>query len=108
MKTTRKTLIGALTLGIAAHALADARRIPAEAKRVEVGPYTSRSLIVNGKEMRLVPGARIHSDANRTIVPGRVPAGAAARVLMERDGDLSEVWILTPTETAQSASGASR
>lgn len=102
MKITTSRLLGVLLLaGLALPAAADVRDIPASTKQVKVSPYTSRSLLIEGKEVFLTAGARIHSDANRTVVPGRVLPNSIARVMVERDGRLSEVWILTPDEIAR-------
>lgn len=100
MKTVVRFLVAILFAGASLHAWADTRSIPDAAKLIKVSPYTSRSLIVNGKEVMLTAGARIHSTENRTIVPTRVPNNAAARAIFERNGAMSEVWILTAAEYA--------
>lgn len=77
------------------------RTIPANTVLVKVAPHTTHTLIVNGKEAALASGARIYTDTNRTIVPGRVPEGAAARVQFNAHGDISAVWLLSAEEAAR-------
>jgi hypothetical protein len=79
------------------------RTIPANTLRATVEPHTTRSLIVNGKEVPLAAGARIFNDSNRTIVPGRVPQGALARIQLNAQGDITAVWLLSAEEAAQAA-----
>ncbi len=102
MKTVASLILCIVFAAFGSHALAKTRDIPVSAKAITVSPYTSRSLVVDGKEVFLTAGARIYSAQNRTIVPSRVPAKAKARAVFERDGKMSEVWLLTPDEIAAS------
>lgn len=91
----------ALALSAVSLAAAADRRYPADTLRVRIAPATSNTLLVNGVEIWLAPGARIFSAGNRTIVPGRVPANALARVQPDSRGEIRTAWILTPEEIAE-------
>lgn len=103
MKTIARILACAVLALAGSLAFANTRSIPVAAKAITVSPYTSRALIVDGKEVALTAGARIYSTENRTIVPNQVPVKAKARALFERNGAMSTVWILTPAEIANGA-----
>jgi hypothetical protein len=79
------------------------RTIPANTVRATVAPHTTHSLIVDGKEAVLASGARIFNNSNRTVVPGQVPEGAAARVQFNAHGEVSTVWLLSADEASRDA-----
>ncbi|CAN5376439.1 hypothetical protein BH09PSE6_BH09PSE6_25810 [soil metagenome] len=97
----RLLVLAAVAAGCVGPALAADRNIPADTVRAKVAPASSHSLLVNGTEVWLASGARIYSDANRTIVPGRVPVNALARIQPNDRGEIKAAWILTPDEIAQ-------
>lgn len=56
---------------------------------------------VNGLTLRLAPGAQIRDESNRLLVPTAVPAGAQVKYLLDDEGLVRRVWILTPAEAAK-------
>ncbi len=51
---------------------------------------------IDGKDMRLAPGARIVSTSNTSITPNQVPAGSRVRYKLDANGQVSQVWLLPP------------
>ena len=49
---------------------------------------------IDGKTMRLAPGARIISAGNLSITPNQVPANSRVRYKTDAAGQVSQVWIL--------------
>jgi hypothetical protein len=49
---------------------------------------------IDGKTMRLAPGARIVSSNNLSITPNQVPAGSRVRYKTDAAGLVTQVWIL--------------
>lgn len=49
---------------------------------------------IDGKAMRLAPGARIVSSNNLSITPNQVPAGSRVRYKTDAAGLVTQVWIL--------------
>jgi hypothetical protein len=49
---------------------------------------------IDGKAMRLAPGARIISANNLTITPNQVPADSRVRYKTDATGLVTQVWIL--------------
>ncbi|CAN5243458.1 hypothetical protein BH10PSE17_BH10PSE17_29480 [soil metagenome] len=100
-RTAKRLLVVAVLTVLPAIALAADRRIPNDTLQVRLGPATTHSLLVNGTEIWLASGARIYSDANRTIVPGRVPDNVIARIQPNDKGEIKAAWILTADEIVQ-------
>ena len=86
---------------VAAGAFAQLRSIPDAAKRGEMRHLRDMVVEINGAQQRLAPGAQIRDAANRVVVPTSVPAGAPIKYLVNAEGQVREVWILTPQEAAK-------
>jgi hypothetical protein len=57
-------------------------------------PGTLPEVTIDGKAMRLAPGARILSANNLTITPNQVPAESRVRYKTDAAGLVSQVWLL--------------
>ena len=97
-----RSLILVLALALPALVLAQFRSIPADAKRGEIRHVGEMDVEINGKKMRLAPGAQIRDAGNLLVLPTGLPA-AGARVKFELDKQdmVYRVWILSPQEAAQ-------
>jgi hypothetical protein len=61
---------------------------------------------VDGKAMQLAAGATIRNQRNLIIVPMSLPReGAWADYILDRDGRIFRVWLLTPDELARPKPG---
>ena len=49
---------------------------------------------IDGKALRLAPGARIYNASNLTITPSQVPANSRVRYKLDATGAVSQVWLL--------------
>ena len=58
---------------------------------------------IDGVALRLAPGAQIRDQSNRLLVPTAVPAGAQVKYLLDAEGLVRQVWILTPEEAKRQA-----
>jgi hypothetical protein len=90
--------LAALLIATAVAAQAPARVIPADALqgRLTAGPLPT--VTIDGKPLRLAPGARILSQDNATLTPNMVPANSLVRYRLDQQGQVRYVWILTPEE----------
>ena len=86
---------------VAAGAFAQLRSIPDKAKRGEMRHLRDMVVEIDGAQQRLAPGAQIRDAANRVVVPTSVPAGTPIKYLVNAEGQVREVWILTPQEAAK-------
>ena len=91
--------LAALALGPLAHA--QIRSIPEAAKRGEMRHVQGMTVAIDGKAQRLAPGAQIRDPENRIVLPAALPPGAKVKYLLDAEGLVRQVWILTPQEAAQ-------
>ena len=90
----------ALVLG-ATSVCAQVRSIPTEAKRGLIRHLQEITVEINGRPMRLAPGAQIRDATNLIVQPAALPEGSLVRFTLDAQGQLSRVWILTAEEAAQ-------
>jgi hypothetical protein len=97
-----RRLLFMLVLLVPALALAQFRTIPKDAKRGEIRCLGQMEVEIDGRKMRLSPGAQIRDAGNLVVLPTALPAGGA-RIKYLLDGQNIEhrVWILSPQEIAQ-------
>ncbi|MGB2819251.1 MAG: hypothetical protein WBA53_06475 [Burkholderiaceae bacterium] len=51
---------------------------------------------IDGKEMRMAPGARIMTPSNTSVTPNQVPPNSRVRYKVDASGQISQVWLLPP------------
>jgi hypothetical protein len=84
---------------VGAAALAQSRHIPDDALRGYVRHVEGMTVTVDDKAMRLTAGATIRNRQNLIIVPMSLPrSGAWADYALDRNGQISSVWLLTAEE----------
>jgi hypothetical protein len=106
----RCVLLAATVAVFATSAAAQAaRKFPASALRGEVIVTAPPELLLNQSAARLAPGARIRDGNNLLVMSG---AAINQRMLVhyttDLQGQLLEVWILTPAEAARKPWPATR
>ncbi len=97
-------LRAALVLVLAAAtgaALAQLRSIPGDAKRATLSHVVGMSVEIDGKRMQLAAGAQIRDGRNMIVVPAAVPRDVVVKYLLDTQGLVGRVWILSPQEIAQ-------
>ena len=87
-------------LGIATSAGVEAqlRSLPAQAKRGEMQHLEDMYVAMNGKRMRLAPGAQIRDESNLIVVPAAVRRAVLVKYTVDAQGDVFRVWILSRQE----------
>jgi len=88
----------ALLLLAASLAGAQVRSIPAEARVGEIRHLQEMVVEIDGAAQQLAPGAQIRDASNRIIVPTAIPSGTLIKYLVDANGQVHRVWILTPEE----------
>jgi len=64
------------------------------------------AVTIDDKAMQLAAGATIRNQRNLIIVPVSLPReGAWADYILDRDGKVFRVWLLTPDELARPKTG---
>ena len=94
-------LVAGLPAYLAPPSLAESRTLPADAKRGEIRHVQDMLVEIDGKRMMLAPGAQIRNAQNLIIVPTALPPGAYVKYVLDAQGMVSRVWILTRQEAAQ-------
>jgi hypothetical protein len=88
-----------LTLLVSAVLVACATNDNRSADGSLVGTMTAGQLpavTIDGKAMRLAPGARIVGANNTSITPNMVPPTSRVRYKVDPTGQISHVWLLPP------------
>jgi hypothetical protein len=96
-----RLLAAALFALLAATAFAQLRTLPAQAKPGKMRHVQETIVQIDGKLARLAPGARIRDAHNRLLVPTAIPADSVVKYMLNAQGEVSAVWILTPQEAGQ-------
>ena len=91
----------AVLLLFASAASGQLRTIPDEAKRGQMSHLQDMVVVIDGKPVRLSPGAQIRDPDNRLVLPVSLPANSDVRYVADDNGAVHRVWILTAQEKAQ-------
>jgi len=83
---------------VAGSAHAQARNIPERAKGGAITHLQGMIVSIDGVAVRLAPGVQIRDQDNRLVVPTAVPPGSQMKYLLDEQGMVRQVWILTPAE----------
>jgi hypothetical protein len=76
--------------------------IPEDSRRGYIRHVEEMAVTVDDKAMQLAAGATIRNQQNLIIVPVNIPReGAWADYVLDRDGQIFRVWLLTPKERSQ-------
>ena len=95
-------LITALALSGQAWAQNLTRPIPEDTRRGDIRHVQDMVMAIDGKQMRLAPGANIRDRNNFIIMPAALPPdGALADYATDFNGQVFRVWLLTEEEAAR-------
>jgi hypothetical protein len=92
-------LFAAAAMALVAHA--QLRSIPPEAKPATLRHLQDMIVELDGKAVRLSPGAQIRDASNRLVLPATVAGKTLVRYLPDASGMVHRVWILSNQEAAQ-------
>jgi hypothetical protein len=97
-------LLATLALALAAtvaSAQVSLRNLPEDAKRGYLSFVQENVVSLDGKQIKLAPGAQIRSANNLLVLPTALPRNSLVKYQLDGGGNLVRAWILTPQETAQ-------
>jgi hypothetical protein len=78
------------------------RTLPSDAKRAEIGAQQALPMVQIGNELRrLAPGGIIFDAANRRITHGQLLPGMEVLYVLDRNGEVQRIVVLTPEEQAR-------
>ncbi len=87
-------LIAVAVMAFTAHA--QLRSIPADAKPGTMRHLQDMIVELDGKTVRLAPGAQIRDAANRLVLPTAVARKTPVKYLVDPSGMVHRVWLLSP------------
>ncbi len=90
----------AALVATAAGAQAVRPNIPADAAQGKVTATTASLIEIDGKTLRLAPGARILNKRNLTVTPNMVEPGSQARYVLDATGAVKSLWIVDAIDRA--------
>jgi len=61
-----------------------------------LSPGQMSNVTIDGKPMRLAPGARILTTSNTSITPDHLPPNSRVRYKLDASGQVSQIWLLPP------------
>ncbi|MCK9260900.1 MAG: hypothetical protein RBT39_05010 [Azoarcus sp.] len=70
------------------------------AKKMEMMLAGNGQVSVDGDVRLLSPGAQIRDIYNRIVLPSHIKGEYTVRALIDNNGQVHRVWILTPEEIA--------
>ncbi|MHB9116654.1 MAG: hypothetical protein ACYC2R_00050 [Burkholderiales bacterium] len=76
------------------------RILPADGKLGDLRQNNYPMLQISGSVFHSAPGARFYDGSNRMVLPGMLPQAARVLYRLDMNGDLSQMWLLTPDEDA--------
>ncbi|HEV3009001.1 MAG TPA: hypothetical protein VGX52_08215 [Burkholderiales bacterium] len=97
----KQVLVLVVMTAFAGAAAAQLRTIPQDAKRGKISHLQGMQVAIDGKGQRLSPGVQIRDPDNRLLLPAYLPVKSDVKYLLDRDGMVHRVWILTTQEKAQ-------
>lgn len=91
-------LLATFTYSVAAYE----RPFPLNAKRGTMTPATYPTVIINGKERQLSPGAQVFSINNTIDMPNTLQGSNSAVNFTENNqGQIHRIWLLSPQEASK-------
>lgn len=98
----RPFLIGLMCAVVSFPALALERPFPKNAQRGIMSPAPYPEIVLDGKQRRLAPGARIWNEDNLIQVPASLRGNNLPVNYTENaEGEIDRVWILSEEEAGQ-------
>jgi hypothetical protein len=89
-----------LCLSLMAAQVVDAQRqLPQDGQYVKRAEFNYPFVKLGKKVLRLAVGSRIYNDQNLIIVPNAAPRSADVLYKIDINGEISQIWILTPDES---------
>ena len=75
------------------------RPLPVNVQRgILTAPLVFPYALIDERQTRLAPGARIHGESNLIMMPASVSGTHEVAFVRDASGAVSELWLLTPDE----------
>jgi len=94
-----------LLAGQAVHAQ---RQLPEDGKYVKKAQFNYPFVKLGKQILRLAVGGKIYNEQNLIIMPNTAPGTADVFYRVDINGEISQIWILTPEESKAAAAAAKK
>jgi len=82
-------------------------QLPPDARYGELKAFAYPRAQIGKETLHLAPGAKIFNTQNLIIMPAAMPAAAPVLYKLDMQGQLAQMWLLTPQEAADAKKRAS-
>ena len=82
------------------------RQLPQDGKYVKQAQFNYPFVKVGKQVLRLAVGGKIYNEQNLIIVPNAAQGTADVFYRVDFNGEISQIWILTPGESKAAAAAA--
>jgi len=93
--------VGLALAGAAVAQTAVLRTLPEDAKRGTLSHVRENLVSLDGRQLRLAPGAQIRGANNLIVVPTALPKDSLVKYQLNGSGELFRAWVLTAEEAAK-------
>jgi hypothetical protein len=94
-------LVAALAFAGASAQPTTLRTLPEDAPRGYLTHVRENLVRLDGRQLKLAPGAQIRGTNNLIIVPTALPKDSLVKYQLTAVGELFRAWVLTPEEAAK-------
>ena len=77
------------------------RTLPQDAPRGYLTHVRENLVRLDGRQLKLAPGAQIRGANNLIVQPAALPKDSLVKYQLNASGELFRAWVLTPEETAR-------
>ena len=74
------------------------RQLPEDGKYVKNAQFNYPYVKLGRQILRLAVGSKIYNEDNLIIMPATAPKSANVYYKVDTNGEISQIWILTPEE----------
>jgi hypothetical protein len=83
------------------------RQLPQDGKYAKKAELNYPFVKLGKQVVRLAVGGKIYNEQNLIIMPASAPSSADVLYRLDINGEISQIWILTPEESKLAAKAAS-
>ena len=92
--------VGLALAGAAVAQTSTLRTLPEDAKRGTLSHVRENLVNLDGRQIKLAPGAQIRGANNLIVQPTALPKDSLVKYQLNGSGELFRAWVLTKEETA--------
>ena len=105
----RLSALSAMCTALLAAPMVDAeRQLPHDGKYVKDAQFNYPFVKMGKQVLRLAVGGKIYNEQNLIIMPVSAPGKADVLYRVDLNGEISQIWILTPEESKVAKAAAAK